>query len=91
MDLHKWLTKLEDDVESFLNSPIENVFTESFMVQHTRFEDIYEFYNSYKLAVEQDDISPPLIDEFVVENTDFSSWASMQEAAINTRRGEDNK
>jgi hypothetical protein len=88
MDLNKWLSKLEEDVSSFMNAPVEQVFTESFMVQHTRFENIYEFYNTYKLAVEQDE-SPPLIDEFVIDTTDFSSWLSMQEAAISFRRDED--
>ncbi len=87
MDIKKWLDKLEESVSSLMNAPVEHVFTESFMIQHTRFEDIHEFVNNYKFCSEE---NLELIDEFVVRNTDFSSWENMQAAALDYRLNGDN-
>lgn len=93
MDVNKWFSKLESEVLTLMSAPAEQIFTESFMVQHTRFENIYEFVNNYKFCSEE---NLELIDEFVVRNTDFSTWESMQEMAIRYKMneegpGEDNK
>lgn len=79
MNIKQWFEEQEKTVIGVLNSPAEEVFTPAFMKFHTKFKSIADFYEEYLFHSTETLIS---IDQFVQNNTDFSTWENMQGAAV---------
>ena len=68
---------------------LEDIFTDEFMQQHTRFEnfDGFKFSSAVMVNWKADTIvyAPLLLDSFVKESTQFSNWDEMVRAATSLR------
>ncbi|NCB63416.1 MAG: hypothetical protein EOM52_07345 [Clostridia bacterium] len=87
-------TVTETDFEFLEHAPelvrlLEDVFTDAFMREHTRFESFEGFRYSSAVMVnwKADTLiySRLLLDSFVRESTDFASWDEMVRAATARR------
>lgn len=79
---------------SLTNAPelmklLEDIFTDEFMQQHTRFEnfDGFKFSSAVMVNWKADTIvyAPLLLDSFVRESTQFSDWDEMVRTATSQR------
>ena len=79
---------------SLTNAPelmklLEDIFTDEFMQQHTRFEnfDGFKFSSAVMVNWKAETIvyAPLLLDSFVRESTDFPGWDEMVRAAADQR------
>lgn len=87
MNLKQWLADQETTVNSILNSPANEIFTESFMMHHTRYSDIQAFVDAF---MEDSNETYIPLDDFVARNSDFSTWDNMSQAAVEAKlKGED--
>lgn len=72
--------RLEDEV------PIEEIFTEDFMLSCSEYFSIGQFFDDCGLVLEEDvvykDIGSAELDAFVQSNTSFKNWQEMFEAAV---------
>lgn len=72
--------RLEDEV------PIEEIFTEDFMLSCSEYFSIGQFFDDCGLVLEEDvvykDIGSAELDAFVQANTSFKNWQEMFEAAV---------
>ena len=59
---------------------LEDIFTDDFMQEYTRFESFEGFRYSSALIY-----APPLLDAFVKESTDFATWDEMVRSATGLR------
>lgn len=68
---------------------LEDIFTDEFMQQNTRFEsfDGFKFSSAVMVNWKADTIvyAPLLLDSFVKESTQFSNWDEMVRAATSLR------
>ena len=68
---------------------LEDIFTDDFMQEYTRFESFEGFrYSSAvtgQLEGRYPDLRPPLLDAFVKESTDFATWDEMVRSATGLR------
>lgn len=68
---------------------LEDVFTDEFMKQHTRFENFegFKFSSAVMVNWNADTIvyAPLLLDSFVKESTRFSNWDEMVRSATSLR------
>ena len=68
---------------------LEDIFTDDFMQQHTRFEsfDGFKFSSAVMVNWKADTIvyAPLLLDSFVKESTQFSNWDEMVRSATSQR------
>jgi hypothetical protein len=83
-DFSKKLKKMEKSIEKYEGGKgvgFSELFTSSFMVKYTNFNNIYEFFDKSPFKVEtQKDLE--IIDEeeldiYVSKNTQFTTWESM--------------
>ena len=68
---------------------LEDVFTEEFMREHSRFDDFegFKFSSAVMVNWQADTIvyAPLLLDAFVRESTRFQSWDEMVRTAVDKR------
>ena len=68
---------------------LEDIFTDEFMQQHTRFESFegFQFSSAVILNWKADTIvyAPLLLDSFVKESTQFADWDEMVRSATSLR------
>ena len=68
---------------------LEDIFTDDFMQEYTRFESFEGFRYSSAVMVnwKADTLiyAPPLLDAFVKESTDFATWDEMVRTATGLR------
>lgn len=68
---------------------LEDIFTDDFMQEYTRFESFEGFRYSIAVMVnwKADTLiyAPPLLDAFVKESTDFATWDEMVRTATGLR------
>jgi len=64
---------------------IEELFDQSFMEKFTQFSSIEQFFENSEWDIESvddvEDIPEELLDNYVLENTKFSSWSHMMNMA----------
>ncbi len=85
-NLNNFLDELQKKAESISGEvKFDELFNDSFMENNTKFKTIDEFFENSPFAIETqddfDDIDESELDQYVNENTDFSSWEEMKKAA----------
>ncbi|MFB6254515.1 MAG: hypothetical protein ABEI06_07895 [Halobacteriaceae archaeon] len=95
MDFNIDLSQLEDELEEELEEvsvPIDEVFTDSFMREHTNFENIEQLFAESTWTVESakdiDLIPSDQLDKYIDERTEFDSWSQLEEEAAGHYIGE---
>lgn len=67
--------------------PFEVLFDESFMKEYTKFKTIDEFLKSSPFEIKSqkdfENVDVNKLDEYVKENSVFSTWGEMKEKAVN--------
>lgn len=84
----KQLKKLKGNlknVEEERHYTMKEVFNDTFMAQHTKFPNISDFLDASGLDFSSQEsfqnVNIELLDKFVSENSEFSSWKEMKSAA----------
>lgn len=87
-DLIKSFDKMEKNAKELdgdHNIPLGDLLNEEFMSKNTKFSSIDDFFDKSPFTVETDEdfdsIDENKLDEYVQENTKFSSWIDMLEDA----------
>lgn len=87
-DLIKSFEKMEKNAKELdgnHNIPLGDLMNEKFMSKNTKFATIDDFFENSPFTVETDEdfdsIDKDELDEYVQENTKFSSWEDMLEYA----------
>ncbi|MFB6187858.1 MAG: hypothetical protein ABEI86_13465 [Halobacteriaceae archaeon] len=87
MDFTIDLSHLEDELEELekVSVPIDEVFTDDFMQEHTNFENIEQLFKESTWTVDSakdlDLIPSDQLDKYIDERTEFDSWSQLEEEA----------
>jgi hypothetical protein len=89
-DFSKKLKKMEKSIEKYEGGKevgFSELFTSSFMMKYTKFNNIYEFFDKspFKVVTQKDleTINEEELDIYVSKNTQFTTWKSMSGKATN--------
>ncbi|CAH1218369.1 hypothetical protein PAECIP111893_04419 [Paenibacillus plantiphilus] len=86
-DYNKLLLQIERSIHNQVNGGVklQELFSEAFMKEHTEFKDIHSFFEggSFEVnsAAELENINKTSLDRHVMENSIFTTWEKMKEAA----------
>lgn len=86
-DLEKQLKKIERSVKKEVDGevPASEIFSESFMRKHTKFESIEEFFDKSPFEINTSEdleaVDDSEMDAYVREHSTFDSWDAFQTAA----------
>lgn len=87
--LEQQLKSIENDINKIINTnaTMNSVFSDAFFRKHTKFASLNDFFNQGKFRHETkediDGIDEHDLDMFVKNNTCFTSWNELKQAAIN--------
>lgn len=85
-ELNKLLNNVEKTASNLSGDySFDEIFSQQFMQSNTKFDSIYDFFEKFNIPTTQEEFEsfPECeLDEIVKTNTQFQSWESMFDSAV---------